>query len=425
MRLVRDVMSHRILYVTREATVRSAVELIRAHQAEVIPVLHEGTVVGLIDALQLTLFDGETSVMEACVEPLITVEPETPLAEAARLMRNHRLRQIPVVRAGSLVGLLSSADLLRVWGQVNDSLTALPVQYQLRDWISRHLGSGTEVVILFLDLNDFGVFNKRHGHVFGDRVLQGVADAIRATVDPETDFASRVGGDEFCVATIRHLPEAQELAVRLRDRISRISIEKQSVEIGVAIGLSGGRRTTPRAGTHTDAMLDDLLTRASTASTAAKSVPERIQSYAGAEGDSTLLTGLGAGEREPGARVVMEGYRIGQTGANVEVAVSLRVGAETLESRVTAGRADLNRALATATVYGLRQLAAEAVEIEIEDTYEFTTPHGIACVGATISLTRAGASPERLVGASPIREDAHRGYINAILDATNRRLTAH
>lgn len=423
MRLVRDVMSHRILYVTREATVRSAVELIRVHQAEVVPVVHEGTVVGLIDALQLTLFDGETSVMEACVEPLITVEPETPLAEAARLMRNHRLRQIPVARGGALVGLLSSGDLLRIWGQVNDSLTALPVQHQLRDWISRHLASGTEVVILFLDLNDFGVFNKRHGHVFGDRVLQGVADAIRDTVDPETDFASRVGGDEFCVATIRRLPEARELAARIRDRIARISIEKQSVEIGVSIGLAGGRRTSPRAGTHTDAMLDDLITRASTASTAAKKLPERIHAYDAGEAEATLLPRLAAGERSPGARVVVEGYRIGQTGASVEVAVSLRAGEETLEARVTAGRSDLNRALATATVQCLRQLSAEPVEIKIEDTYEFTTPHGIACVGATISLTRPGESPERLVGASPIREDGHRGYINAILDATNRRLS--
>ena len=36
---------------------------------------------------------------------------------------------------------------------VNDALTGLPVQHQLRDFITRHLSSGTEVVILFLDLN--------------------------------------------------------------------------------------------------------------------------------------------------------------------------------------------------------------------------------------------------------------------------------
>jgi diguanylate cyclase (GGDEF)-like protein len=424
MRLVRDVMSHRILYVTREATVRSAVELIRVHQAEVVPVVHEGTVVGLIDALQLTLFDGEVSVTEACVEPLITVEPETPLAEAARLMRSHRLRQVPVVRGGALVGLLSSRDLLRVWGQVNDSLTALPVQHQLRDWVSHHLSSGTEVVVLFLDLNDFGVFNKRHGHVFGDRVLQGVADALRDTVDPETDFASRMGGDEFCVATTRSLAEAHQLAVRIRDRISRISIEKQSVEIGVSIGLTGGRRTSPRAGVHTDAMLDDLITRASTASTAAKKLPERIHAYDGKNEEPAPAPRLSAGERSPGTRVVVEGYRIGQAGRCVEVAVSLRAGDTTQESRVTAARSNLNSALATATAQCLRQFAAAPVEIEVEDTYEFTTPHGIACVGATVSLTRPGESPERLVGAAPIREDAHRGYIKAILDATNRRLTA-
>lgn len=419
MRLVRDVMSHKTLYLTREATVRSAVELVRGHQAEVVPVMDEGRVVGLVDSLLLTLYEGETSVMEAALDPL-WIETTTPLAEASRLMRANRLRQLPVLQNGELVGTLSAADLLRVWGQVNDALTRLPVQYQLRDWISRHLTGGTEVVILFLDLNDFGVFNKRHGHVFGDRVLQRVADVLREYTNPDTDFAARMGGDEFCVATIRRLPSARELATVLRDHIARSYIEGQPVEIGVSIGISGGRRLTPRPGAHTEATLDNLITRASTASTAAKKLPERIHEYGDGESPSLPELPPEAGEAAP--RVQVEGYRITQTGVSVEVSVALRAGPETREARLAVSRGELNRALATATARCLSQLTRELVQMDVEDTYEYTTPHGIACVGATVVLTPPSGAPERLVGAAPIREDTHRGYVNAVLDAANRRM---
>lgn len=419
MRLVRDVMSHKTLYLTREATVRSAVELVRGHEAEVVPVMDGGRVVGLVDALLLTLYEGETSVMEAALDPL-WVETTTPLAEAGRLMRGQRLRQLPVLQSGELVGTLSAGDLLRVWGQVNDALTHLPVQYQLRDWVSRHLAGGIEVVILFLDLNDFGVFNKRHGHVFGDRVLQRVADVLRESTDGETDFAARMGGDEFCLATIRRLPEARELAGVLRDQIAHSSIEGQPVEIGVSIGLSGGRRLTPRPGAHTEATLDNLITRASTASTTAKKLPGRIHEYG--DGEAVSVPEL---PREPGAaetRIQVEGYRIAQTGSALEVSVSLRSGPEIREARLSVNRGELNRGLATAATRCLSQLTGERIELEVEDTYEYSTPHGLACVGATVVLTPPSAPPERLVGAAPVREDEHRAYVNAVLDAANRRL---
>lgn len=422
MRLVRDVMSHKILYVTREATVRTAVEVIRAHQAEVVPVVDEGRVVGLLDALQLTLYDGETGVLEACVEPLLTVEPTAPLTDAARLMRRHHLRQLPVVQDGRIVGMLSARDLLRIWGQVNDALTGLAVSHQLRDWISRHLSTGTEVVILFLDLNNFGLFNKEHGHVVGDRVLKSVAEVLRDVIDPETDLASRVGGDEFCVATTRRLGSAHDLAVLIRDRVSSISFDDLPLQVGVSIGIAGGRRLTPRPGMHTDATLDDLITRASTASTRAKKLPEHIAAYEGDLEGPDFPRRLPEAERGAWPRVVVDSYQIGRRGQSVDVTVVLRAGSEQQQARVTAERTDINRALATATARCLELLAPEGVSVEVEDTYEYTTPHGMSCVGATISLARGSQPPDRLIGASPIRDDAHRTYINAILDATNRPL---
>ena len=41
---------------------------------------------------------------------LVVIAPEQPLMEAARLMRLHSIRHLPVVRKGRLVGILSQRD---------------------------------------------------------------------------------------------------------------------------------------------------------------------------------------------------------------------------------------------------------------------------------------------------------------------------
>ena len=44
----------------------------------------------------------------------ITVEPATPVNEAAKLMKRRNIRRLPVVEKGSLVGIISDRDIMRV-----------------------------------------------------------------------------------------------------------------------------------------------------------------------------------------------------------------------------------------------------------------------------------------------------------------------
>ena len=44
----------------------------------------------------------------------ITVEPTTPVNEAAKLMKRRNIRRLPVVEKGSLVGIISDRDIMRV-----------------------------------------------------------------------------------------------------------------------------------------------------------------------------------------------------------------------------------------------------------------------------------------------------------------------
>ncbi len=57
---------------------------------------------------------------------------------------------------------------------------------------------GIEQAILYIDLDNFKQVNDRHGHDLGDEVLKEVAVRLVASLR-ETDYISRLGGDEFTV----------------------------------------------------------------------------------------------------------------------------------------------------------------------------------------------------------------------------------
>ena len=44
---------------------------------------------------------------------VVTVDEETPLTEVARLMDQHRIKRVPVMRGGTVVGIVSRSNLLR------------------------------------------------------------------------------------------------------------------------------------------------------------------------------------------------------------------------------------------------------------------------------------------------------------------------
>jgi diguanylate cyclase len=56
----------------------------------------------------------------------------------------------------------------------------------------------TEVTLLMVDIDHFKKVNDTYGHLFGDQVIRGVAQAIKALVKGQ-DSAARYGGEEFAV----------------------------------------------------------------------------------------------------------------------------------------------------------------------------------------------------------------------------------
>jgi len=85
---------------------------------------------------------------------------------------------------------------------LRDPLTGLANRRLLDELLGSALDrgqrSGSEIAVIFIDLDDFKSVNDTFGHDVGDRVLQLTADRLRASVRP-SDAVARVGGDEFVV----------------------------------------------------------------------------------------------------------------------------------------------------------------------------------------------------------------------------------
>jgi acetoin utilization protein AcuB len=128
---VRDRMRRNVIAIAPDQSLRMARERMYKHGIRRLPVIHDGKLVGIItdrDVRQawassatalsthelLYLLDRVT-VGEVMTRDVITVTPDTPLAEAARLLHDHKIGGLPVVEGKAVVGIITETDLLEAF----------------------------------------------------------------------------------------------------------------------------------------------------------------------------------------------------------------------------------------------------------------------------------------------------------------------
>lgn len=103
--------------------------------------------------------------------------------------------------------------------------------------------------VLMMDIDHFKAINDRLGHGAGDRALRIVAEQLQTTLRPG-DFLARYGGEEFLAILEADLPEALEIAERLRGRLERTRFRSQQepVQLTLSCGVTEVRADdTPEA----------------------------------------------------------------------------------------------------------------------------------------------------------------------------------
>jgi CBS domain-containing protein len=116
---VRDAMSDRVISIRPDTTVEEAIRALVKHNISGAPVVDdEGALVGVISEFQLleVTYDPElkqATIADFMTRDVIAVSPNTLLTTAANLFVVHRIRRVPVLEEGRLVGILSRRDILR------------------------------------------------------------------------------------------------------------------------------------------------------------------------------------------------------------------------------------------------------------------------------------------------------------------------
>jgi CBS domain-containing protein len=123
---VADYMSRELLVVEPNVGLAAAASLMAQRRVGSVLVMDEGSLEGIfterdiVRAVSHDVMAMHEPVSDWMSRSPITVEPETSIEEARRLMLEHHFRHLPVARGGELVGMISMRDLARASAEGGD-----------------------------------------------------------------------------------------------------------------------------------------------------------------------------------------------------------------------------------------------------------------------------------------------------------------
>ena len=124
--LVEDAMTKNIVTVEESTPIRNAVKemdeanvgsILITKNNEPVGIITERDVVRRYAVMGISLSKPVEDIMTL---PLITVDPNDTIWEAAELMKSHKIHKLPVVKNKKLVGIITNSDLVKLCSQSSD-----------------------------------------------------------------------------------------------------------------------------------------------------------------------------------------------------------------------------------------------------------------------------------------------------------------
>jgi CBS-domain-containing membrane protein len=184
---VGDVMTTRVIAVTRNTDFKQIAAVLRQHRVSACPVIDDaGRVVGVVSEadllykaadcelpaglIRLRWKLGEESkitavtALELMTSPAVTVQADVPVQVAARVMRDRRLKRLPVVGAGGkLCGIVTRTDVLGVYDRPDADILAAVTNVAAslsgisRDDVQASVSSGVVTLTGFVPLQELAL----------------------------------------------------------------------------------------------------------------------------------------------------------------------------------------------------------------------------------------------------------------------------
>ena len=118
---VKEIMTRDAISITPKYSIRESVDLMTKNGIGSLPIVDkEDKVVGIVTerdfALALAGSLTTETVGDIMIKDVITTTPGTPIESCSKIMVRNNLRRIPVVEEGKLIGIVTSTDILRFFG---------------------------------------------------------------------------------------------------------------------------------------------------------------------------------------------------------------------------------------------------------------------------------------------------------------------
>jgi len=128
--LVKDFMKKDVITIDAGGSAVGVSKCMSEKNVGCLVVLERAQLAGIVterDLITRVMAQGKdplkTKVSEFMSSPLITIDPDASVSEAAEVMAKHGIRKLPVVRRDILYGIFTARDLIKHFREYEDKIT--------------------------------------------------------------------------------------------------------------------------------------------------------------------------------------------------------------------------------------------------------------------------------------------------------------
>lgn len=248
--------------------IRSALNAFYEKNINCFAAYDEEKLVGVITQKELISTHPNRIIADAMTDKYKCIDSSTPTWEIKEIFDSNKdICTILVKENNDLKGFLTRTTLDIELAKHTDLLTGLYKSDYIFYNTYKLLNNGNELSLIFIDLNNFGIIDKKYGHINGDLILKNVAKILKENITKDS-YLCRYAGDEFAILTPFCIDKCKIFAEKL---INAINLYKfpNNIPVSASIGITGYKNHNNKID-DTLSIINKLINIASLASTKAK-----------------------------------------------------------------------------------------------------------------------------------------------------------